>query len=878
MTDSPTGTQPPEHLVPSHHTPPADHLADPAPDRPTDSALDRLIALTAQTLHAPIALLSTADGDRVILKSCFGLPEPSAVRSEMPPLDPFCRDVVASGRPRLIDDVRADSAVPGGGRLPESRALAYAGVPLLTPRGTVLGSFCVMDTNPRRWTERDIGILTGLAAAAMAEIEPRTEFGARHRAGSLRREVDLRASDAFLNTILATTEAAIFIKDRAGRYILANEGTARILGLPVAQLLGKTAHDVQPPEVAAKLHANDLRVMASGVTERAEEIIVHDGVQRTFLSTKSLYRDATGAPVGVIGVATDITDRKQVEAQLEIANQNLGDQAAELEMQAEELQTAAEELNRQQTALEEALTQLQASETRFRSLAEACPVGIFRADLSGRYLYANQRWCELSGLSPAEALGDGWQRGIHPEDRERVIDERRKAFAVGAPLRLEYRFARPDGTVVWVYGHLSAERDASGQLTGYVGTTTDITDRKRAEAALANAQRMEAIGRLAGGVAHEANNQMTVVLGCAAFGLKHPAIPDPVRSEIEQIQRAAERTAAITRQLLAFSRRQVLRPATLDFNVVVQDLEPVLRRALGKDSDLLPQLSPGIAPVFADRGQLEQVLINLVLNARDAMPAGGLVTIQTDDAVLTEADPGIAADSGEQMSPGRYAVLVVSDTGEGIDAHTLPRIFEPFFTTKPFGQGTGLGLATAYGIVRQMRGWIGVASAPGQGTVFRVYLPVAEPAAAAGDVTPAPERRSSETVLIVEDEPSVRELLVRSLTSAGFNILEAKDGAEAITVLASQTSPVHALVADVAMPLLGGPDLVARLGRSRPTLPVLFISGCTEEELAHRGLDLGGHLLLQKPFRPDELVATLRALLDASGENARHFAMNAVPQ
>lgn len=420
-----------------------------------------------------------------------------------------------------------------------------------------------------------------------------------------------------------------------------------------------------------------------------------------------------------------------------------------------------------------------------------------------------------------------------------------------------------DGTLRDISLTVSPIADANGNIVGASKIARDITDRKRAEEALRNADRMEVVGRLAGGVAHEANNQMTIVLGCAAFALRRPDLPPEVRDELLSVRKAGERTAAITAQLLAFSRRQILQPAPLDLNELLAAFAPILRRTLGDARDLALELSPSVPGVVADRGQLEQVLLNLTLNARDAMPDGGMLRIGTGLETLPQE---LDVSAFERLPAGRYGVLTVQDGGHGMSPETLARIFEPFFTTKPQGEGTGLGLSTVYGIVRQLGGDIRVQSAPRAGTTFQVYLPLADlPAAADASRPSAPTPAATGTVLVVEDEPAVRALAARVLQADGFQVLEAPHGEAALELLDGHLGAVQAVVADVSMPIMGGRELAERLALSHPGTPVLLMSGYPADELERLGmLPPSGTPLLTKPFSPEVLVEQVRALVAAA--------------
>jgi nitrogen-specific signal transduction histidine kinase len=392
---------------------------------------------------------------------------------------------------------------------------------------------------------------------------------------------------------------------------------------------------------------------------------------------------------------------------------------------------------------------------------------------------------------------------------------------------------------------------------------TDIEERKHAEEHYLRAERMEAVGRLAGGVAHEVNNMMTVIQGFGSFLYNGLPSKDPRRGEVSEILRAADRAASVTRQLLAFSRQQVLQPAPLELGGVVQGIESMLRRLVGDACQLETRTAPSLGRVYADRSQLEQVLVNLVLNARDAMPAGGQVTIETAPVMLDDAY--VRRRAGVQISPGPYIMLAVTDTGTGMDGPTLARVFEPFFTTKPVGQGTGLGLSTVYGIVKQSGGYVWPYSEPGLGTTFKVYLPLApgdatpELAASNGKVAPP---HGSEVVLVVEDEDVVRQLACRTLDALGYTVLEARHGREALQLLGRGAGTVRLVLSDVVMPEMGGRELGDRVSDRYPGIPVLYMSGYTGDDVVQRGLLAPGAPFLAKPFTPDALGNKIRELLD----------------
>jgi signal transduction histidine kinase/ActR/RegA family two-component response regulator len=395
----------------------------------------------------------------------------------------------------------------------------------------------------------------------------------------------------------------------------------------------------------------------------------------------------------------------------------------------------------------------------------------------------------------------------------------------------------------------------------------ELAERRRAEDALQrteeqlrHAQKMEAVGRLAGGIAHDFNNLLSVVLGYSTFMLDQVPPKDPLHDDLQQIKLAGERAADLTRQLLAFSRQQVLEPSVVQLDEVVRGLSRMLERLCGESVAMRTAFAPDLGRVKADPGNIEQVIVNLVVNARDAMPTGGALTIETANV---ELDAAYARDH-LGVSPGPHVMLAISDTGHGMDRETQQRIFEPFFTTKEKGKGTGLGLSTVFGIVQQNRGSIWVYSEPGQGTTFKVFLPrTDEVPARRGRTTEMVTLRGDETVLLVEDDDQVRQVAVGILRRAGYQVLEARGGGEAILISERHATPIEALVSDVVMPLMSGPDLAARLAPQRPAMKVLFMSGYTDDAILHHRVVTPGITLLQKPLTPDALLRKLRTVLDA---------------
>ncbi|MDQ3138081.1 MAG: PAS domain S-box protein [Gemmatimonadota bacterium] len=725
--------------------------------------------------------------------------------------DPEVLAAMRAGQVLVADDTRTDprSAEHYAGTYEPLGVRAHVIVPLLR-EGHWTSNLVVASDRPRQWEGREVGLLETVAERTWNAVE------------RLRLDAGLRESEARFRGLAESMSQFAWIADGTGWIFWYNQRWFEYTGTTLEQMQGWGWKQVHHPEHVDRVVDRVQRSWETGEPwEDTFPLRGRDGNYRWFLSRALPVRDAAGDVVRWFGTNTDVT----------------------------ELRTAQEALR--------------AGEATLRMALETGRLGQWELAVASGGLEASVTSKATFGFDPHEPLTFGrFLELVHPDDRSRVQEAVRRTLEAGCDYEVEHRVIWPDGTEHWLLARGRAARAADGTIDRMRGVTLDITDRKRSEEQLRQMDRLEAVGVLAGGVAHEANNQMSVVLGFAGFILKRDDLPDEVRADVQQVQRAAERTALVTAQLLAFGRRQILQPEVLDLNAVVGGMHSVLARTLGETAKIVLALAPDLGPVRADAAQVEQVLVNLALNARDAMPEGGTLTVRTANVKLGDAT-GHAA-SGEPIPAGRYIRLEVRDTGCGMTPEVRRRIFEPFFTTKAVGSGTGLGLSTVYGIVKQSDGYVEVESEPGGGTGFILHFPRTPTAneAAASPAEPAGSLGGAgETVLIVEDDPLVRAMAGRTLGEAGYRVLEAEDGQAAIELLARTESWPDVVVTDLAMPRMDGKTLAARLHALQPALPVIFMSGYADDEVVRRGLMTEGGPSLQKPFSPDRLAAALHAAL-----------------
>ena len=499
-------------------------------------------------------------------------------------------------------------------------------------------------------------------------------------------------------------------------------------------------------------------------------------------------------------------------------------------------------------------------EELFKLIGENAADMIAVVNVDGTRAYNSPSYEKVLGYSPEELHRTSAFEQIHPDDRSKVVEAAEEAKRSGRGRRVEYRIRHKNGSWIALESTASVVRGKSGQIEKLVIVNRDITERRQLEEQLRLSQKIEAIGRLSGGIAHDFNNLLGVIIGYTEALQKRMKPEDPFREAIDEIQRAGKRAASLTQQLLAFSRKQVLEPRILDLNSIVGEVEKMLGRLIGEHIDLVLVLSKAIGMVKADRTQIEQVILNLAVNARDAMPRGGKLTIETANIEFDES----SATRPRYLTPGSYVLLKVTDTGCGMSPDVQAHIFEPFFTTKEKGKGTGLGLSTVYGVIKQSGGYVLVESEPGKGTAFEVYLPrVAAAPESTKESRPSAKsnQKHQANVLLVEDEPSLRRLARDVLQAMGYTVFEAGDAFQALDIAKQTEIEIDLLLTDVIMPGMSGRALADALSGSRPQTRVLYMSGYTDGEIATQGVLDAGTSILRKPFTHDELVRRVEEAL-----------------
>ena len=619
-----------------------------------------------------------------------------------------------------------------------------------------------------------------------------------------------------------TVPDPVFVLDDECRIQRCNRAASEVLGLQFSQLIGRSCYEVIHGLSEKRPDCPHARMLQSGREEQGD--VEEPRLGKVFHSTCTPLRDPSGGLRGGVQVMHDVTERKRAE---------------------------------------EALRR---SEARFRELVENATYGIYQSTPDGRFLDVNPALVSMLGhASRQELMGANLITDIylHPHARASILEEVRQ---MGHAEGVEVEWKRKDGKPILVRLSGRAVRNDQGEMAYFEAIAEDVTERRALEKQIATLQKFEAIGQLAGGIAHDFNNALGTILGWAEMGAEEAAENGRLRAHFEKIRDQTNRAAGLTRQLLAFARRQVLEPRNLNLNQVVSDTTNFLRKTIPANVEVKLSLAPDLATIRADPTQMEQVLMNLCLNARDAMPQGGRLLIETQNLELDESYGQFHI----YAKPGDYVTLWVSDTGIGMDAATQERIFEPFFTTKEVGRGTGLGLATVYGIVKQHGGFLHVYSEPGQGSTFKVYLPVVHaPADKPQQTEEGAVRGGTETILVAEDHEGGREMVSEILQKLGYTVLLAANGEEAVRVFESRGDKIDLLLFDVVMPKLNGPDALQRIRALRPDVPAIFATGYSSEAELLSSLTGPGCHLLQKPYSSRALARKVREVLDRSNPGER---------
>lgn len=763
-------------------------------------------------------LLPTAEGDELYVAAVRGVGRERLLGERIPLQQSISSWVVRERAPLLLEGEINDDRFRA--LWPRADIRSAISVPMQVANKLV-GTINLNSLNrPRPFTLGQLKALTILASTAAAALE----------SASLHAQV--RAAEANYRSIFENAVEGIFQSTPEGKFITVNPALARILGYDSADEMVAAITDIAnqlyvDPEVRTEVER--LQAKDSVVEHFEFEAYRKDGT-KIWLS-QNRRAAATGEGRRYFeGSVEDITDRKRAEVELS------------------------------------------QSEQRYRDLVENARDIIYEHDLQGRYTSINKAGEQITGYAQSEALALNLEATVAPGHLQAARDMIRRKLAGETVTAYELEILTKDG------GRVPVEVNTrlvyhDGVPVGVQGIARDITERKHLEEALRESeeqlrqsQKLEAIGQLAGGVAHDFNNLLTAINGYSALSLRRVGADHPITPYLEEIKKAGDRAANLTRQLLAFGRKQLLQPLAINLNDIVSDMIKMLKRLIGEDIQLATKLGVDLKQVKADPGQLEQVLVNLVVNARDAMLRGGTVTIETANTTLD----GTYASKHVGVQPGEYVMLAVSDTGSGMDPQTQSRIFEPFFTTKEKGKGTGLGLSTVYGIIRQSGGNVWVYSEVAKGTTFKVYLPQVE-AEALAQVETSHEisaQRGWETVLLVEDEDMVRHLASELLEDSGYVVLQASGGEEAINLCRDHAEPIDLLITDVVMPKISGKEVADKLRTIHPETKVLFMSGYTDEAIVHHGIVDSNIAFIQKPFSEQALAQKVRDVLDAKNGQA----------
>jgi len=636
-------------------------------------------------------------------------------------------------------------------------------------------------------------------------------------------EQALKKSEERYRTILDTMEEGYFEDDLKGTLTFINDAGCRLMGYDRDELIGMTYRNYSSPETARHMYEVYHRIFESGNPEfmMDYEIIRKDGSVRTHQANAALLRDHAGEPKGFRILVRDVTERKKAEDALRL------------------------------------------SEERYRTILDTMEEGYYEVDLKGSFTFVNDAGCRLLGYERDELVGMNYRNYHSPETARHMYEVYHPMFETGkTEFLMDYEVIRKDGSVRTHQANSTILRDHAGRPKGFRVLARDITERKRAEdekakleAQLLQAQKMESVGRLAGGVAHDFNNMLSVILGYTEL-IKLRLEPDnPLLHDLMEIERAAGRSKDITAQLLAFSRKQIISPRPMNLNDLISSTQKTLARLIGEDIDLRFYPGEGLWSIRFDLSQMEQILVNLAVNARDAMPHGGKLTVETANILMNEDYCRVHLGS----TPGPYVLLAVSDNGSGMDKETLQNVFEPFFTTKEIGKGTGLGLATVYGIVQQNNGFINVYSEQGQGTTFKIYLPRSmDGVEVSEEILEQPVALGSGKILLVEDDDLMRKMTTDMLKTIGYSVLAVGSPLDALSICEEKDARFDLVITDVVMPGMSGRELRDKLGIIRPDIKVLFMSGYTSNVIVHHGVLEEGVHFIQKPFSLNDFARKIQ--------------------
>ena len=682
--------------------------------------------------------------------------------------------------------------------------------------------------NMTTFLDRDVWLSTWLAPLVNEAGEAYSVLGiSRDITKHKQAEEALRKSEEVFRELYDNAPVGYFEYDAQGRILSVNRTELEMLGYSLEEMRGQPVwkfvveEDIAHHQILSKLAGTMPPARDLERTYRRK-----DGTTFPAIIEDRLLRDEKGSIKGLRATIQDITERKQTEEAL------------------------------------------RSSEEKYRTILENIEDGYYEVDIAGNLTFFNDSFCRIYGYPREELMGMNDRQYTDQENAKELFQAFNKVYRTGEPTKgFDWEIIRKDGTKRCIEASVSLMKDSSGNRIGFRGLVRDVTERRQIEQEKANlqeqlrqSQKIEAIGRLAGGIAHDFNNLLTVIKGYSQLSLVETKDDSPLKENLEEIKKAAEKAADLTRQLLAFSRRQILEMKVLDLNSLFMDLDKMLHRLIGEDIELITLLADDLGRVKTDPGWVEQIIMNLGVNARDAMPNGGKLTIETANAELDEA----YARGHIAVKPGRYVMFSVSDTGVGMTPEVRQQVFEPFFTTKEKGKGTGLGLSTVYGIVKQSGGNIWVYSEPGQGTTIKIYLPrVDEPLEEFKERVVREELpQGKETVLVVEDEEAVRQLAVRILKRQGYTVLDVPDGDSALVICEERKEPIHLILTDVIMPGMSGRQLVDRCSKARQDFKVLYMSGYTDNAIVQHGVLAEGVNYIQKPFTVDALARKVREVLD----------------